>query len=60
MSKITFIRPHGAILRCRLREPRRFIQVITGPRQMGKTTMVSQVLKKLTLPFIFASADHHG
>jgi len=27
----------------RLREPRRFIQVLAGPRQTGKTTMVRQI-----------------
>ena len=29
-------------LTARLKEPRKFIQVIVGPRQVGKTTMVSQ------------------
>ena len=32
-------RPLLATLRDRLREPRRFIQVIAGPRQVGKTTI---------------------
>ena len=31
----------------RLREPRRFIQVVMGPRQVGKTTVVKQALKAL-------------
>jgi len=30
----------------RLQEPRRFLQVVTGPRQVGKTTMVRQALAK--------------
>jgi uncharacterized protein len=32
----------------RLLEPRRFLQVIAGPRQVGKTTLVKQALTKLT------------
>jgi uncharacterized protein len=31
----------------RLREPRRFVQVVAGPRQVGKTTMVRQALERL-------------
>jgi len=41
----------------RILEPRRFIQVIIGPRQVGKTTAVNQVLQKLNLPHHYASAD---
>ena len=33
-------------LETRLREPRRFAQVVTGPRQVGKTTLVRQFLEK--------------
>ena len=29
----------------RLREPRRFLQVVAGPRQVGKTTLVSLLLQ---------------
>ena len=42
----------------RLNEPRKFIQVILGPRQVGKTTMVLQVLKKLNVENQFYSADN--
>jgi predicted AAA+ superfamily ATPase len=38
-------------------EPRRFIQVISGPRQIGKTTLVKQTLNQLQLPSIYLSAD---
>ena len=31
----------------RLREPRKFLQVVMGPRQIGKTTVVKQVLQDL-------------
>jgi predicted AAA+ superfamily ATPase len=41
----------------RILEPRRFIQVLLGPRQVGKTTMASQMLKKVNIPCIFESAD---
>ena len=38
-------------------EPRRMIQVICGPRQVGKSTMVKQVLQETTLPHTAVSAD---
>src|SRR5271167_4093121 len=41
----------------RLREPRRFLQVLAGPRQVGKTTLARQVLAGLDLPSHYASAD---
>ena len=41
----------------RLREPRRFIQVLAGPRQVGKTTLAQQTMAGLTLPCHYASAD---
>ncbi len=45
-------------IKSRLEEPRRFIQVVTGPRQVGKSTVVKQVLKDLDTPFQFFSADN--
>ena len=42
----------------RLKEPRHFLQVVLGPRQVGKTTVVKQVLKDLGLPFQLYSADN--
>ena len=41
----------------RLAEPRRFIQVVAGPRQVGKTTLVQQVCEAIGLPVQFSSAD---
>ena len=38
-------------------EPRRFIQVLSGPRQTGKTTLARQVLKSLDWPGHYATAD---
>ena len=52
-----FERPQAAILARRLAEPRRFIHVVAGPRQVGKTTLVQQVLAGGRLPVRFASAD---
>ena len=42
----------------RLNEPRKFIQVIIGPRQVGKTTMVSQAMEQIDIPHLFFSADN--
>jgi predicted AAA+ superfamily ATPase len=44
-------------LKLRMKEPRKFIQVIFGPRQVGKTTMVNQLLSQLSIPCINESAD---
>ena len=52
-----YIRPQSATLARRLAEPGRFIQV-TGPRQVGKTTLVQQVTESSGLAR-FASADEH-
>ena len=42
----------------RLEEPRRFIQVVMGPRQVGKSTVVKQVLGDWDVPYQFFSADN--
>lgn len=47
-------------LRSRLTEPRRFIQVLAGPRQVGKTTLIKQVLTELRIPAHYVSADDPG
>lgn len=46
------------IIKSRLEEQRHFIQVVTGPRQIGKSTVVKQVLKDIDIPFQFFSADN--
>ncbi len=46
------------IIKSRLEEPRRFIQVVMGPRQVGKSTVVKQVLQDLNLPYMLFSADN--
>jgi predicted AAA+ superfamily ATPase len=52
-----FKRTHLQTLAKRIAEPRRFIQVILGPRQVGKTTMVNQLIKQLRTRVHFVSAD---
>jgi uncharacterized protein len=54
---MVFSRRHAAVLKSRLAEPRRFLQVVAGPRQVGKTTLVQQVAQRTRLPVRFASAD---
>lgn len=56
-KKAPFLRPQSAVLAARLAEPRRFIQVVAGPRQVGKSTLVQQVTDALVLPVRQASAD---
>lgn len=52
-----FERPYLKLVKARIEEPRKFIQVILGPRQVGKTTMVNQLLSQLSIPNIYESAD---
>lgn len=52
-----FERAYLKTLMARITEPRKFIQVVMGPRQVGKTTMISQLLTKLSVPYSFESAD---
>ena len=57
LSNLTYTRPCAADLLDRLQEPRRFLQVITGARQVGKTTLVTQVAEQSGLLYRFTSAD---
>ncbi len=41
----------------RIEEPRRFIQVIAGPRQVGKSTMITQVLAETKIEYLSENAD---
>jgi predicted AAA+ superfamily ATPase len=47
---------HNELLK-RLKEKRRFLQVLAGPRQVGKTTLVRQVMEVAKIPAHYASAD---
>jgi len=50
-------RPIYKQLLSRLGEPRRFIQVLAGPRQVGKTVLARQLIEDLSIPSHYASAD---
>lgn len=54
---IMFKRNICSVLESRLKEKRRFIQIVMGPRQVGKTTAVQQVISNIGLPSEYASAD---
>ena len=41
----------------RLQEPRRFMQVVSGLRQTGKTTAIKQAIQQLGIPARVANAD---
>lgn len=45
-------------LKQRIIEPRNKIQVVSGPRQVGKTTIVKQVLQEIDIPADYVSADN--
>lgn len=45
-------------LKLRIAEPRNKIQVISGPRQVGKSTLVKQILREATIPHLLLSADN--
>ena len=47
-------------LETRMKEKRNFIQVIAGPRQVGKTTLISQLLGRIDIPSQYISADGAG
>lgn len=51
-------KPEYKIITNRLLEERKFIQVVMGPRQVGKSTVVKQVLKDIDIPYLFYSADN--
>lgn len=54
----TFERSELRVIKKRIEdEPRRFIQVIYGPRQVGKTTLVRQLLNLTDMLWHFSSAD---
>lgn len=50
-------RPELQTIISRLQEPPHMIQVIMGARQVGKTTLIKQLLETHTEPYHYASAD---
>lgn len=59
-SSPPFERAQVETLEARLAEPRRHLQVVIGPRQTGKTTLVLQALERTALPSRYTSADEVG
>lgn len=55
---MAYIHTNYHTLTSRLKEPRHFIQVLMGPRQVGKTTVVKQVVKDINIPYSLFSADN--
>ena len=56
--KTMYKRAEYQTIKSRLEEDRKFIQVVMGARQIGKSTVVKQVLKDIDIPFQFFSADN--
>lgn len=52
-----YIRKQYDTLKIRILEPRKFIQVLAGPRQVGKSTLVNQVLDSINIPHSLEVAD---
>lgn len=52
-----FVRPIYHSILSRLKEERKFIQVLGGARQVGKTTLIHQVLKKIAIKSSYVSCD---
>ena len=50
-------RPQYSEVLERMNEPRKFIQVLAGPRQVGKSTLIDQVLAECHLPHYLYNAD---
>lgn len=50
-------RRHLNILKSRMAEPRRRMQIVMGPHQVGKSTLVGQFTEGISVPFDFFAAD---
>lgn len=53
-----YIRKESKTLLARLAEKPRALIVVCGPRQCGKTTLIQQVLQRISIPHTYLSADH--
>lgn len=52
-----YIRKQFNTLKERILEPRMFMQVLAGPRQVGKSTLVGQVLERINIAHTMEVAD---
>lgn len=57
MAILTYQRPLVKTLVARMNEPRRFIQMLIGPRQTGKSTAIRQALETVNIPTHVALAS---
>jgi len=48
------------ILTERINQNKRFIQVLTGPRQVGKTTIIKQLCKSIDTPYTYLIAENNA
>lgn len=46
-----FEKPYLQVIKYRIGEPRNFIQVVMGPRQVGKTTVSSSPIPRYCSPY---------
>lgn len=54
---MNYERPILKELNIRLKEPHRKIQILSGARQVGKTTLIKQALNKISSPHIYKIAE---
>ena len=59
-KKIHFSRKKVEVLKSRLLEPLRFLQIVSGPRQSGKTTLIGQVVEDIDVPCFYLTAEEHN
>ena len=52
---LVYKRPILTTILARAEEDRRFIQILAGPRQVGKTTLAQQVIASVSIPTHYAS-----
>jgi predicted AAA+ superfamily ATPase len=45
------------LIKNRSLEPRKFIQVLVSPRQVGKTTLIKQLLSEINVEYYAVTAD---
>jgi predicted AAA+ superfamily ATPase len=51
-------RAYFQILKNRIEQPRKFVQAVTGPRQVGKTTLIHQLCHETTIPYHYVTVDN--
>jgi predicted AAA+ superfamily ATPase len=57
MKNMNFERPHLKTILKRLKEPQNKMQILLGARQVGKTTLIHQAIKKIDIPSHYVIAE---